>query len=215
MFSNRHLYKLFVALRNFKARKRLKIYEFTIICNTCIGAVIYHKLGIPYQSPFINLGFSDYDFIKLVRNLKGYMAQKLCFVKIDGVSYPTAYLGDILIHFVHYSSNIEAENLWEERKKRILYDKLYLIMSDRPCGINYITESDIVSLNEVECCGKVVFTAKRKANIPYTIQLPKDSNGDYVRAYMYDKTSVLKKWRWEEYFDYVYWLNTGQIKVIK
>lgn len=68
-------------------------------------------------------------------------------------------------------------------------------MSDRPSGNNYITESDILSLNEVKCCGKVVFTANRKISIPYTIQLPKDSNGDYVRAYMYDKTSVLKKWR--------------------
>ena len=215
MPASRHFYKFLVALRNFKARNQLKVREFTIICNTCIGAVIYHKLGVPYQSPFINLGFSDFDFIKLVKNLKGYMSQKLCFVEVDGISYPTAYLGDILIHFVHYSSNIEAEKLWEERKKRIRYDKLYFIMSDRPSGNNYITESDILSLNEVKCCGKVVFTANRKISIPYTIQLPKDSNGDYVRAYMSDKTSVLKKWRWEKYFDYVYWLNTGQVKGIK
>ena len=214
MFSNRNFYRLFVALMNFKARKQLRVRDFTIITNTCIGAVIYNKLGLPYQSPFINLDFSDIDFIKLVRNLKVYMEQKLCFVEIEGVSYPTAYLGDILIHFVHYSSRKEAEELWEERKKRIRYDKLYFIMSDRPSGSNYITESDIISLNEIDCCGKVVFTASKKTNIPYTIQLPKDPNGNYVRAYMYDKTSVLRKWRWEKYFDYVYWLNTGKVKVI-
>lgn len=117
MLFSRKVYNVFLAIKNLLNRRRLKVHEFSIITNSCIGAVIYHKLGVKYQSPFINCGFSDADFVKLVRNLKVYMEQKLCFVEIDGVSYPTAYLGDILIHFVHYSSRKEAEELWEERKK--------------------------------------------------------------------------------------------------
>ena len=82
MLFSRKVYNVFLAIKNLLNRRRLKVHEFSIITNSCIGAVIYHKLGVKYQSPFINCGFSDADFVKLVRNLKVYMEQKLCFVEI-------------------------------------------------------------------------------------------------------------------------------------
>ena len=189
-------------------RLRLRNKDFTILTDTCIGGVIYHELGQQFRSPTINLWFHDKDFYKFVSNLDYYLAQKLQFV--EGISsYPTAYLGDILIHFNHYKSNEEAESKWEDRKKRINYDNLYLICADRPVEGRQVTHEDMLSLQNIQCKGKIIFSTRSYPDVPYIIHLPKDPNGDWVNVYMHDKTKILNRWRWMKYFDYVSWLNNG------
>lgn len=41
--------------------------------------------------------------------------------------YPIGVLDDILIHFNHAKTVEEAYRNWEERKKRIIFDKIYVI----------------------------------------------------------------------------------------
>ena len=53
-------------------RKRLKNFNPTIISSNCNGGIIYHDLGLPFNSPTINLSMDTDDFIKLVSNLKYY-----------------------------------------------------------------------------------------------------------------------------------------------
>ena len=92
-------------------RARIHNDNFTIITNTCIGGIMYHKLGKRFMSPTINLWMEDPDFFKFVRDLDTYMQQPLRFVQgIDAT--PTAYCGDVLIHFNHYKSEAEAEEKW-------------------------------------------------------------------------------------------------------
>ena len=82
---------------------------------------MYHKLGKKFLSPTINLWMEDPDFFRFVRHLDKYLPQPLRFVQgID--TTPTAYCGDVLIHFNHYKTEEEAEEKWNERKTRINWD---------------------------------------------------------------------------------------------
>ena len=197
-------------------RIRLKNNNFTIITNSCIGGVMYHKLGKPFMSPTINLWMFDKDFIRFVSNLKEHMEKELEFVEgIDPT--PTAWCGDVLIHFNHAHTKEEAADDWNKRRDRINYDNMFIIMSDRPgsdtsCDSREITKEDILSLSKVNCRGKVVFSVRKYEDIDYIVQLPKDKGGDYVNMYMFDKTKWFKRWRWETAWDWVRWLNDGVVR---
>ncbi len=97
-------------LRTFQ-RLRLRNKDFSIICQNCIGGVIYHNLGLPFLSPTINLWMEEKDFYRFAANLKHYLSQELRFVSgIDET--PTAWCDDVLVHFNHYHSEEEAATKW-------------------------------------------------------------------------------------------------------
>lgn len=199
--------KIYKKVHRYFLRKRLKNKNFTILAPTCIAGVMYHELGQKFLSPTINLWMYDKDFLKFVHNLKDYLSYDLRFV--DGIDdTPTAYLNDILIHFNHYHSNEEAKQKWDERKNRINYDNLFIIMADQPDG-GVITHEDMLSLKDIPCKGKVVLSVKDYDDIDYIVHLPKDPKKDCVNMYMFDKSPILKRYRWERAWDYVSWLNNG------
>ena len=206
------LKKIYDYISSYFYRKRLQNDNFTIITDTCIGGVMYHKLGKQFMSPTINLWMYENEFYRLIHNLRHYMAQPLRFV--HGIEpTPTAYLDDIMIHFNHYKSDEQAEAKWNERVKRINWDNLFIICSDRPDD-GPITHEDMLSLKHIPCRGKVIFSTRHYDDIDYIVPLPKDPNGDYVNSYMFDKSKYFQRYRWESSFDWVHWLNTGEVKVM-
>ena len=101
-------------------RSRLKREDFTIIASDCNGTMVYHDLGAPFLSPTINLMISMPDFVKLAEDLSYFMAQPLIpMPPTENVSYTIAFLGDLQINSLHYSTFEEAEAAWERRKARI------------------------------------------------------------------------------------------------
>lgn len=192
-------------MHRFFLRKRLRNDNFTILAPTCIAGVIYHELGKEFLSPTINMWMYDKDFLRFVHNLDYYLSCELLFVSgIDPT--PTAYLDDILLHFNHYHSDAEAREKWEVRKKRIQKDNLYIIMADQPDG-GVISDDDIRSLANIPCRGRLVFTIRDIPDVDYICHLPKDPNKECVNMYMFDKSSLLGRYRWEREWDYVSWLN--------
>ena len=112
-----------------KAYEELKTENFTIISQNCIGGVFYHDMGLQFQSPTINLFFEAPDFLKFVSNLHRYTEKQL--VMYWGKDYPIGELGDIKVHFMHYSTCREAQNDWARRKERIDYDRIVILATDR------------------------------------------------------------------------------------
>lgn len=128
---------------------RLKRKQISIISNHCWGGLTYHYLYLPFYSPFINLFVEDEDYLKLLENFEFYMRQEL---KYNGDeyepnlkrNYPVGRLGDVHLHFNHYLSFDEALQKWEQRKKRLHIDQLFVHMTasskeqaDRFCSLPF------------------------------------------------------------------------------
>lgn len=192
-------------------RLRLRNRKFSIISSNCNGGVLCSDLGIPFNSPFVNLFIRASDFVKLCKNLKYYLDKDLSFVKENDdiygfVEYPTAYLDDIKIYFMHYTNEKEALDCWERRKKRINFDNLFFLFTDRS-GCTY---SDLENFDKLPYKNKVVFT-----HLPH----PELKSVYYIRGYeKEDKVGILSEFenkkfikkRKYECFDFVGWLNNGK-----
>lgn len=187
-------------------KKKIKNTTFSLLSSNCIGGIIYHDLGLEFLSPTINTMIKSRDFIKFVINLEEYLTYDLKFIKTKK-NFPVAILKDITIYFTHYESEQEALFKWNERKKRIQWDNLYIITNDR----DGVTKEDVLSLSKIKCKGKIVFTSKKYDDIPYAVQIKKFAKENQVGNIL--KKSILSgKREFEKNFDYIYWLNTGLIK---
>lgn len=109
-------------------REQLQVRDFTIISQNCIGGIFYHDMEMKFSSPTINLFFKCPDFVKFVQNLEYYMGLELRMSW--GEEYPIGYLDDLTIYFMHYQTCEEAKRKWEERKKRIKWEKIIVFCTD-------------------------------------------------------------------------------------
>ena len=88
-----------------KLRARNKNTTPSIICNNCIGGVIYHQLGLQFLTPTINLFIPGEDYLNFVKHFKEYVKLPVQdasnqFDKKYPVGEITAYdLPTIHIHF--------------------------------------------------------------------------------------------------------------------
>lgn len=186
-------------------RLRLKNDNFSIICATCAGGIIYHKLGKKFLSPTVNLWIAEKDIPKLVKNLPHYMQTSLKFIESDK-PYPVAVCDDIKVYFNHAQTHAEAEEIWNRRRCRINYDNLWVIGSD-----NNMTYEDIEAFSTIPCKGKVMFTARDYPEFDFVLPFEEYKGKESVGQYMSNHTPVLDKFVFEKYFDYVRWLNTGKV----
>lgn len=187
---------------NSENRAKLKNTNFSVISSNCNGGFILHDLGQRFNSPTVNLYLFPKDFIKLVKNLKYYMSLKLSFVKEDGKNYPIGVLDDIRVYFMHYKSEEEAENKWEERKKRINYDNIFIMMTDKD-GCTY---EDLKEFDSLEYKNKVVFTH---------LDYPEFKSACYIKGYenqvevghIYEFLNGETGLKHYDEFDYISWFN--------
>lgn len=173
----------------------------TILSCECTGGIIYHNLGLPFNSPTINLFFSANDFIKFVTNLEYYLQQRLVFSTENHCSYPVASLDDITINFLHYNSIAEAKDSWERRAKRVDLERIYVITNDFELEKDNYTVFD----NITNCRAKIMFTKfEDEAKKPNRFLLHREQGG-YLPRY-----SVLQRDGFREFekvFDYVEFLK--------
>lgn len=191
-----------VVSRRAKMRKQLHNTAPTFLCPNCIGGILFHDLGIQFQSPTVNLMMKQRDFLKFVLNLDHYLAQELVFFQHPEYTFPCAHLGDLLLHFTHYHSQAEATEKWLERSRRIDRDNLFVFLMER----DGLTQKDILRLGELRVRGLVVFTANAYPEIPYALQIPKYAS-DHEVGNVLAKTYWNGRREYEQYFDFVKWFN--------
>ncbi|MBO4924066.1 MAG: DUF1919 domain-containing protein [Bacteroidales bacterium] len=183
-------------------RKRLKNRDFSIIASNCIGGSILHDLGLPFNSPFINLWLKPSDFLKFCEKMDYYLSLKLRFTTVVGLQYPVGVLGDILIFFQHYATETEAEEAWNRRKKRIRLDNLFVIFTDRD-GCTY---DDLLRFDRLKIRNKVVFTHVEYKDIVSAFYIPGFEEETSVGHLMCYKNKYSCK-KYYDAFDYVSWFN--------
>ena len=196
-------YSLFDKKYNSKLRSKLRTNEFSIICSNCIGGVIYNRLGVQFQSPTINQFMTDKDFMKFVCNLEHYLNADLIETTGDG-AHPCGLLDDIPIIFTHYNTAKEAIDAWNRRKKRINFNKLYIILFDTIDS--EITKSDILEFGKLNCANRIVLSKNTYPDIDYVFTIPTKKR-DKNRHYM--SKNIIGRRRYEGKWDFVKWINDG------
>ena len=111
------------------AKKAFIQQNISFISQQCIGGIIYHDMEMKFLSPTINLYFKSTDFLKMVENLEFYINIPIDIKTENGLI--VGYLKDVRIIFLHNNNENLAKEKWEERKKRICFDKLFIICTDR------------------------------------------------------------------------------------
>ena len=184
-------------------RRRLKNPAPTIISNNCVAGVIYHDLGLRFNSPTINLFFEAEDFLRFAENLEHYLSLEV--EKVDSpLPYPVGRIGDVNLYFMHYKRFEDAKAKWEERCKRVDYHNLYFVMTEREGFTLPVAER----FDKLPYRRKVLFT-----HVP----MPKISSAYYLPGFEKESelgviTDLKKKFwrrRYLDDFDYVRFLNTG------
>jgi len=173
------------------SRLSMKQNNFTIISNNCWGTFIYKKYGLPYHSPFINMYIFAPDYIELLENFSPSILDNITFIQHsdskykefltyrnkENVNYPIGLLNNKYeVHFLHYTSNVEAKEKWEKRLKRINYNKLIFKFSDA----NQFKDEMASRFDKLKFKNKLCFTAKEYKKLKSTIPLQKFKNAQFV-----------------------------------
>ena len=196
--------RLFCKIGSYRLNRKRKIWKkklvnknFSILCSTCIGGIIYHDLGLRFLSPTINMYISNPDFIKFACHLKHYMSQKLRFIETEK-GFPVAMLDDIVLYFNHASSNEEAAENWKRRKERINYDNLYFIFY-------YREGMTLEQIREIEkaSCKRVALITYKPLELPYAVYMKGDGSTkqNFLEKDIFGIMTIEKEW------DFVSWLN--------
>lgn len=183
-------------------RFRLKNRKPTIISSNCNGEFIYYDMRLQFLSPTINLSFDMNDYVKMLENLPWYMEQQIVPYEDSRFDYPTGMLGDIEIRFNHYDSFEQAVAKWEERKKRIDWDNLFILGID---GDNCTYES-LQRFDKLPYKNKVIFTHKPYPEIKSAFYIKGFEKKESVGVLLYFKKKFLVR-RYLDDFDYVSFLN--------
>jgi len=146
----------------FNWNKYIKIQksDLSIICNNCIGGILYNTLKLECLSPCKNLAIPDESFLKMIQNLEYYMncKPKLVRWQMDPHSkkkFPVMSIDGVEIWFNHDTVIDEALEKWNRRKKKINYKNILLIM---------YSESDEIAkrfLHIANYCKKIVFVPEQ------------------------------------------------------
>lgn len=185
-------------------RARLKNKDITILCNNCLGGVVYHCLGLQFLSPTVNLMVdSTADFIKMVKNFDYYLRQPIVEIVDDSIPYPSGMCGDIKLHFNHYHSFDDAVAKWESRKKRINWDNVYLISNDYISDTEFVSREDILEFGKLKCKNLIMFTCVKHDDIPYTYYIGLEK----LKKMMFTNKLIGLR-DFERYWDYVSFLNS-------
>ncbi len=187
-----------------RKKNRLKNKDFSIIASNCNGTFMYYDMRIRYLTPTVNLVIEMNDFVKLAENLEAYKEKEIVKLESD-VPYPTGMLDDIKIMFMHYPTFEEGVEKWNERKKRINWENLFIVGTEKD-GCTYET---IQRFDRLPYENKVIFTH---------IEYPEFSSAYYIEGFEErDEIGVLTNYkeqfwkrRYLDDFDYVNFLNSGR-----
>lgn len=149
--------------------KLLKQKDFTIISNNCWGGFVYQSYGLKYNTPTVGLFIMPEDYLKFIQKIRYYISINMEFINpmdskfYDKLSkdsrfgkYPIGKLDDIEIMFLHYETKQEAYDKWNERCKRINWDKVLFKFNDQ----NDCTLEDMKQFDRCNLENKICFTSK-------------------------------------------------------
>lgn len=160
----KRLYNLYIN----RLRKKNLNKNVSIISNNCIGGILYHDLGLKFNSPTINTLIYGRDFISFCNNLEKFLNCELEFDE-NSKDYPIGILDckeesieKIHLHFLHEKSFTKAKEDWNRRKIRFNKNN-YIIIYEH---FNKNGDDVVYDFSNLKHPYKIVFTHKKFKNIP-------------------------------------------------
>lgn len=202
-------------------RKKLSNTNFTILTPNCMAGLIYHRLGERFDSPTIDLSLNTDDFCNFLDYFEYYLSKDIIeyteeddlvdvpigIIKGDGKSIP-----NIRINFVHYKTFEQGRKKWNERKKRINRENLYVIMCDIDNTyeqdynkVGYVSEEDLKKFENFKCNNKALLTRNQNNSKEYAYYIKPQYNKKYPLVYM--NRDIIGLNEFEKKFDFVSFLN--------
>ena len=134
-------------------RARLKNKDVSLICSNCAGGILYHWLGLKFNSPFINLYMTGEDYIKTLENWEDFLNTEIVEDTNADKIYPVGigHLG-VKIHFMHYATFDEAIEKWNQRKARINPDNTAFMFTNYAGGGTLFLNGLTNSLSNTKSC---------------------------------------------------------------
>lgn len=176
----------------------------SIICNNCLGGVMLHDLGLPFNTPTINLFFRTHEeFIYFVQNIEE--MQTITMHEIDSSEFnvPVGEIEhkghSIRIVFQHYKDFQSGYDKWKQRMKRMDLSKIVVLL-----------ESPDVSPETIEAFSQIKY---KKAIISRPIQntplfyVPLDIYNNWHSGKVLEYKSLFSIKRWVDDWDYISFLN--------
>lgn len=189
-------------------RNRIINTNATFLTPNCIGGILFHDLGLRFMSPTVNLMMTQKDFLQFVLHLDDYLNGDFEFFQHEDYTCPCAKLKtlnsdqEIVIHFTHYHNETEALDKWNERKKRIDKENIFVFIEER----DGITKNDFEILKTLNVKGVVAFTCNEYPDLPFAVCLPQYKKfGEVGNILKY--SHLTGKREYEKYFDFVKWFN--------
>lgn len=148
--------------------RKVKNQHFTVISNNCWAGSLYRWLGLPYNTPTAGLYFYAEDYIKFLQRLNYYLSLEMIKITADESKYrdklyqkhqekiPIGRLDDVEVIFLHYGTYEDAVATWNRRKQRIVWDNLYVKMSE----MNDCTPEIIRQFDSLPYKHKIIFVTK-------------------------------------------------------
>lgn len=188
-------------------RFRLRNSNFSIISQNCIGGVMLHDLGQRFNTPTINLYFRSNDFLCFLENLEKFLSASLHFVPSEK-KYPKAELEiengkKVCLYFPHDNDLNKIENDWDRRKRRVVFDNLFIIMTDR----DGLTEEGLKRFDNLSYKHKILLSHKAHPNYDFIQYYPMYSHLEQIP----DMLKIITCYGKREYgqgWDYIKWLNS-------
>ena len=207
-YKNSYFYIKINEIRNKRYRQKLTNRNFTIICSNCIGGIIYNRLGQRFNSPTINLAINNKEFCDFIDNFDYYISQEMikgpqeCNGIPVGILKGNEKIPDIYVRLIHYNSFEEGKKKWDERKKRINKDNIYVIMYDS----QGVTEKDLIKVENFKCNNKIFLTSNPNCKVSWSFYI-KPNKGRGNPEFFLNPYGIFGRRTFEKYFDFVEFLN--------
>lgn len=113
--------------------KKLRHSQLSILSMNCFGGFCYHRFGLPFLSPTINMKTPDTDFIKFLKNPMQNVKAEIKYVRTArneglNIEYPFYQIGDTEWEMNHYGDANVAYRKWVERSFRINWFNVIAVM---------------------------------------------------------------------------------------
>jgi uncharacterized protein (DUF1919 family) len=165
---------------------KLKERAVSIFSSNCWAGACYHRLGLEFLSPTINMFESADDFNRLMMNLDEALHSPVKFIRYDRdanskIDYPIGAIrvgnSDILLHFNHYTDFDDAAACWNRRKQRVNWDNIVVVSHSD-------SENTLYDFEKIPFEHKVIITSQSDIKTPSSLLIQKDSFSPLWRAVM-------------------------------